>query len=137
MRIELLLVGVAALFFCNCKKEAMKSPVESKFLGNWLVVDSSNQDMVVEWGIFYVSSVKLYSDKTFKVNLGRSIDDSTIKTGTWALNRNKDSITFYTTVSDAGMIYRDTTGFDISIDPDGKLVLKNNWISIMHLKWDN
>ena len=136
MRTKLLLIGVAAIFFCNCKKEAMKSPVESKFLGNWLVVDSSNQDMVVEWGIFYVSSVKLYSDKTFRVNLGRSVDDSSSKTGSWVLN-NKDSINFYTMVSDGGTIYRDTTDFNISIDPDGKLILKNNWISIKHLKWDN
>ena len=136
MRTKLLLIGVAAIFFCHCKKESMKSSVESKFLGNWLVVDSSNQDMVVEWGILYVSSVKLYSDKTFRVNLGRSIDDSSSKTGTWVLN-NKDSIKFYTMISDGGTVYRDTTGFNISIDSDGKLILKNNWISIMHLKWDN
>jgi hypothetical protein len=137
MRKKLLLIGVAALFFCSCKKEVMKSSFESKILGNWLVIDSVNKDKVVEWGIFYVTSIKLYSDKTFRLNLGRSIDDSSAKTGTWVLNGNKDSITFYTMVSDIGMTLKDTSGFHISIDPDGKLILKNNWTSIMHIKWDN
>jgi hypothetical protein len=128
MRRRLLLIGVVALFFCSCKKEDMKSSFEGKILGNWLVVDSSNNDLVVEWGIFYVSSIKLYSDKTFKLNLGRRIDDSTAKTGTWVLNGNKDSITFYTMVIDIGMNFKDTSNFNISIDPDGKLILKNNWL---------
>ena len=132
-----LVIVIAAFFFSSCSKEGAKSSFENKIVGNWLVVDSNNNDLVVEWGLFYVSSIKLYSDNSFKLNLGRRVDDSTSKTGTWVLDNNKDSITFYTRVSDIGMILRDTSNFHISIDPNGELILKNGWTSIQHLKWDN
>jgi len=135
---KILLLIVATSFLSSCGKEAMNPSFENKILGNWLVVDENNNLSVVEWGLFYVSSIKLYADKSFKIGLFKSIDDDTIpKTGAWVLNSNKDSITFYSLVNDIGLTLRDTTSFNISIGGSGKLTLRDKWTSIPHVKWDN
>jgi hypothetical protein len=131
------IIIIATLCFNNCKKEEMNSSFETKIISNWLVVNADNSAGVVEWGLYYVGSIKLYADKSFKVNLGTSIDDNTSKTGTWELDDTKNSIIFYSVINDLQTIYRDTTEFNISIDLTEKLILKNDWISIPHQKLNN
>jgi hypothetical protein len=136
-KIKLISIVIAALCFSSCRKEATKSSFETKILGNWRVVDATNEPSDVEWGLFYVLSTKLYGDRSFKINLGDGIDDNVSKTGTWTLNENINSIIFYTVVTESGTIYRDTTEFSISIDSQQRLILKNDKISIAHVKLSN
>ena len=128
---------IAVLFFIGCSKDEMNSSIETNLMGDWVVVDNNNQSFIVEWGIFYVASVKFYSDKTFKINWGSAADDSSARSGTWLLDHSKDSITFFTAVQDLNTIYRDTTTFNISIDTAGRPILKNQWNTFTHVKRDN
>jgi hypothetical protein len=138
MRRKLISIIIAALLFNSCKKdEAKPSVFESKILGNWNVVDAVNKPITVEWGLFYVSTTKLYADRSFKINLGTGIDINGSRNGTWLLNENNNSIIFYSVVNESGTIYRDTTEFNISIDLTGRLILKNSNITITSLKLNN
>jgi hypothetical protein len=92
---------------------------------------------VTEWSIFYIGSVKLYADRSFRFNVGTPVDSGTFKHGTWTLNHNRDSITFFTRVDVLGTIYLDTTKFDISLDARDRLILKNNNLNLMHLRTSN
>jgi hypothetical protein len=138
MKKALIPIIVAALLFNSCKKnEANPSVSENNIIGNWLVVDAANEPITLEWGLFYVNSTKLYADKSFRVNLSTGVDNHLFKNGTWVLNENLNSITFYSVENDFGTIYRDTTEFNISFDSNQRLVFKNDKITITHIKLDN
>jgi hypothetical protein len=133
------IIIIAAFCFNSCNKKNAAPSFESRILGNWLVVDADNKPHADEWGFYYVISVKFYSNNSFRLNLGTGVDDdnNTAKTGTWKLKDNKNSIVFYTVAESGGTIYRDTTEFNISFNPDKKLVLENNRVKILHQKMDN
>ncbi len=129
---------LAVLLLNSCKKdEGQPAGFENNILGNWSVVDAANEPITVEWGLFYVSTTKLYADKSFKVNLGTGPDTSGSRTGTWRLNENKDSIVFYSDINIPGAISRDTTEFNISIDSKDRLILKNAGMTIAHIRLNN
>jgi hypothetical protein len=131
-------IFILALIFNGCQKEEAKPSIEKKILSNWQVVTESYDPSVVEWGFFYVASVKLYEDKTFKLNIGSQPDDPNLpKHGTWKLVNKEKSLVFYSYINDGGTIHRDTTDFKISFDPNDKLVLENDWIKILHERSNN
>jgi len=132
------IIVIFAITFTSCHKDQAEPSFESKILGNWLVVSSDYTASTTEWGFFYVSSVKLYKDKSFKLNLGTQPDDPTsLKPGTWELIKDKKSIVFYTVVNDMGTILRDTTEFKISLDSSNRLILENERTKIFHKKQNN
>lgn len=139
MKIRLIpIIVILALIFNGCHKEDERPSFENGIIGNWLVVNENYSQAVVEWGLFYVGSVKLYEDKSFKLNVGElTVDPNTPKNGTWKLASAKNSIVFYSYLNDVGKIYRDTTEFKILLNQSGQLVLENDWIKILHKKLNN
>lgn len=113
--------------------------MESKILGNWQVINPDDNDSpgVAEWGLYYAGTIKFYNDGSFKINLGTSIDDNTSKSGTWELDNTKSSVTLYSVFTGVQPTLRDTTQFNITIDPKERLILSTNWISITHKKLNN
>ena len=132
------LLIVISLFLLNgCQKDETTTPFEERILSNWIVMNGDIPS-VTEWGLFYVGSVKLYRDKSFRLNLGDQVDDySATRQGTWELKDNKRKILFYTYVNDVETVYSDTTEFNISIDNSDKLILENEWIKILHKRQNN
>src|SRR5688572_16083741 len=95
---RLILILISAFLFNSCQEEGLEPPFESRIIGNWLVVTGpeSYEPSVTEWGLFYVGSVKLYADKSFKVNLFQEIDDPHVpKHGTWEVVNNSSLINRY------------------------------------------
>jgi hypothetical protein len=132
-------IVLTAIVFSACHKEEEANPsLQKQIIGNWLVVADDYNPSVVEWGIFYVGSVKLYDDKSFKVNLGNQVDDvNAPRHGTWALTKHGKAILFYTHVEDSGKVFTDTTEFKIALDGNEKLILEDNGYKILHKKQSN
>ena len=106
--------------------------VERKIIGNWQVVTEDYSQSIVEWGFFYVGAVKLYEDRTFKVNVFSSEDEASMpKHGTWKLS-GCNTIVFDTEVDDAGTVHRRKNEFKISLRSDDKMVLEDEWSTILH-----
>lgn len=137
MKKTILPLLVVALLMLACKKDQTSSSLEKKYLGNWLVVDDNNQEYDAEWHLFFVNSVKLYSDRTFQVNLDKAVDTGGGRQGTWKLNAPGDSIVFFTRVTNFGMDLFDTTGFHISLDSKDRLVLENKLMQVKHRRMSN
>jgi hypothetical protein len=132
------IIAILALLLNGCHKENVEPSLENRIIGNWLVVREGYDPTIVEWAFFYVGSVKLYKDKSFKLNVGELTDDPNTPTqGTWRLISNKNSIVFYSYVNDVGTVYTDTTEFEISFDDSEKLVLENDQIRVLHKKLTN
>lgn len=128
------IVLISILLLSGCQHDDAGPAFESKILGNWLVVNETYDQSVVESGFFYVGAVKLYEDKTFKINVGDQDDPAGLKHGTWKYLCDKNSIVFYSYVNDFGTIYSDTTTFKISLENNEKLILENDWIKVLHKK---
>jgi hypothetical protein len=129
---------IIAVLLSGCHEEERGPSFQKRILGNWGVVKEDGTPSIVEWGVFYVGSVKLYEDKSFKIDLFDQTDDPTKgKHGTWELKSHADSIQFNTYIDDASGAMTDTTVFRVSFTPDEKLVLENDWIRILHRRLDN
>jgi hypothetical protein len=133
IRLIQIIIIVTALCFHSCNQKLVEPFLENKILGNWIVIDSNGNPVVTEWGLYYVSSVKLYRDNSFKVNIGTGTDSNTSKSGTWELENKGDAVVFYSVVNNFGK----TTKFNISFESDEILVFKNNLNTIRHKKLNN
>jgi hypothetical protein len=130
MRKSIILAAMIAAGFIACKKTDTASYFKNKIIGDWLVTGthSFNNEggMTVEWGLYYVNEVGLKNNNSFTVN------GSVTPTGTWELKDNQHRIIFYTQITDAGTVYRDTTAFNISLDATDHLILENDWAYFRH-----
>jgi len=129
-----LTIAIIAGFGIACKKTSAGADAlpafREKILGNWLTVSNNSfhddNGIVVEWGGYYVRTVRLRNDSTFAMNG----DSGT--SGTWKLNNAEDTIVFYTWVNATGAFILDTTQFKVSIDTSQELVLEKNPMHLRH-----
>lgn len=126
------------LILSNCQyNDVRPSGTQQQLISNWQVVLPDNTPVAEEWGLYYVLSVKIYPDNTFKVNLSTNPDNPSVgKTGTWKLDGNK--ITFYEEMQDPTLgLMSSTTTFTYSFDQSGRLILVNDDLTILHNRLSN
>ena len=122
--------------FPGCEEPSAIPVTEAKIIGNWQVVTEGDYSpIVVEWGFYYVLSVKLYEDKTFKVNVLGADDPAAPKHGTWKLLNNGATIQLTSEYEDSGMIMSRTNEFSISVSDD-ELIFEDEWTRILHHRVD-
>src|SRR5450432_2738935 len=97
------LISLLILVSAGCSHNDATPSMESKILGNWLVVDAQGNQFSTEWGFFYVGSVKLYADKSFGINHSTAVDvPNSPRQGTWSLIDN--TLTLNSVMDNAGTI---------------------------------
>ena len=136
-------------------EEKVSEPItiNERILGSWLVISEKKKfndyslrenenGITADWGFGPKSSIKLNSDNTFNTNVDvdKVVNPNVgslpiiVPPDTWILNEkvSETFVTFYSFYEYVGLILRDTTRFQISMDRDDQLILENEKVLIKH-----